>query len=145
MITEYIALGLIVLILAWMAYLELRLRKLFLGKKGVDLEDVIGRAISDTKTLFSEKENMEEAIHDIYKRLRTTIRGVEIVRFDAFSDSGGKQSFALALLNEEGNGVVLSSMYARDQVRVFAKPIKNYNSEHELSKEEQQVLKSAKI
>ena len=65
------------------------------------------------------------------------------MRYNAFADVGGKQSFATAILSEDGNGVVISSMYSRERVNVYAKPINNFSSEYELSKEEVQAIKEA--
>ena len=68
------------------------------------------------------------------------------VRFNPFkgTGAGGNQSFATALLNENGDGVVLSSLYSRERVSVYAKPVQKFSSEYELSGEEKQAIKSAK-
>ena len=67
------------------------------------------------------------------------------MRFNPFPDQGSNQSFAIGMLNEEGDGVVFSSLYSRDRMSVFAKPIKNNKSEYELSDEERKVLDRAKV
>ncbi len=77
-------------------------------------------------------------------RLNKSIRKVETVRFNPFLDAGGNQSFAISFINDEGNGVVLSSLYARDRMSIFAKPITGGKSEFELSSEEKEVLKKSK-
>ena len=56
---------------------------------------------------------------------------------------GGKQSFALALLDCKGDGVVLSSLYGREESRVYAKPVKGGLSEYTLSKEEEAAVQQA--
>ena len=81
----------------------------------------------------------------ISNKTKQSIRGLETIRFNPFSDQGSNQSFAIAMLNEDGDGVVLSSLYARDRMSVFAKPIKNNKSEYELSNEEKEVLSKIKI
>ena len=78
-------------------------------------------------------------------KLRKSIRGLETIRFNPFPDQGSNQSFAIGMLNEEGDGVVLSSLYSRDRMSVFAKPIKNSKSEYELSAEEKNALQKAKV
>jgi hypothetical protein len=65
------------------------------------------------------------------------------MRFNPFIDAGSNQSFAIALINDEGNGIVMSSLYARDRMSIFAKPIVNGKSEFELSSEEKDVLNKA--
>jgi len=65
------------------------------------------------------------------------------VRFNPFEDVGGDQSFAIALLDQHGNGLVLSSLHNRAETRVYAKPIQAGRSEYTLSAEEQQALAQA--
>ncbi len=72
-----------------------------------------------------------------------SVQKVGFVRFNPFSDTGGDNSFALALLDYRNNGVVLSSLYARDGVRVYAKHIENGEARHQLSKEEMHALQRA--
>ena len=78
-------------------------------------------------------------------KLQKSIRGLETVRFNPFSDQGSNQSFAIGMLNEKGDGVVLSSLYSRERMSVFAKPIKGGKSEYELTAEEKEVLKKAEV
>ncbi len=91
------------------------------------------------------REKTDTAISDMHRRLRRSIQGIRTVRFNPFADQGGNQSFATAFLNEDGDGVVISGLYSRDKVGVYAKPVKAHASEHELSDEEAQVLKEAKL
>jgi hypothetical protein len=69
---------------------------------------------------------------------------VSTVRFKAFEQNSSNQSFAIALVNELGNGVILSSLHHRDHVSVFAKPVAEYASTHDLTEEEKSVLTEAK-
>ena len=66
-----------------------------------------------------------------------------MVRFNPFSDVGGDQSFSLALLDKRNNGIVITSLYAREGSRVFGKPIENGLSPHSLSEEEKEAIKKA--
>ena len=79
-------------------------------------------------------------------RMKASVQGVGVVRFNPFQGdgSGGNQSFAVALLDETLSGVVFSSIYARDRVGVYAKPISLGSSEFELTHEEQTALNQAK-
>ncbi|MBU0612171.1 DUF4446 family protein [Patescibacteria group bacterium] len=129
----------------WMVKTEKRLKKFFIGKKANDLEDTIGVLENDIAKLKSAKEKAELEITEINKKLRKSIRGLETVRFNPFPDQGSNQSFAIGMLNEDGDGVVVSSLYSRERMSVFAKPIKNGKSEHELTEEEERVLKRAEI
>ena len=86
---------------------------------------------------------MQKNIDIINQKLRKSIRGLETIRFNPFSDQGSNQSFAIGMLNEEGDGVVFSSLYSREHVSVFAKPIKKMSSEYEMTKEEKDSLEKA--
>jgi hypothetical protein len=82
-----------------------------------------------------------------YARLESRSRGslqhVGVVRFNPFTDTGSDQSFAIALLDDERNGIVLSSLHGRAGTRVFAKPIQGGQATHALSDEEEQALAMA--
>ena len=129
----------------WIISTEKRLKRFFIGKKAKDLEDTIIELEKEIAKLNIAKEKIEEKLLVISNKTKQSIRGLETIRFNPFSDQGSNQSFAIAMLNEDGDGVVLSSLYARDRMSVFAKPIKNNKSEYELSKEEKEVLSKIKI
>lgn len=133
------------ILLFWMVRTEKRLKRFFLGKKAKDLEDTIEILEKNISELTSAKQKTEKDLSEINQKLKKSIRGLETVRFNPFPDQGGRQSFALSMLNEEGDGVIISSLYARDRNSVFAKPVKNGKSEHELTDEEREVLEKAKV
>jgi hypothetical protein len=72
------------------------------------------------------------------------VQGVGLVRFRAYQDTGGDQSFALALADGEGNGVVLSALYGRDATRIYAKPVEKWLSPKKLGDEEEEALAIAR-
>jgi len=92
-----------------------------------------------------EKQNLEIVtdISDLNKVLRNCIQKVGIVRYSAFKDTGSDLSFALALLDESNNGVVLNGIYSREMSNIYAKPVKNGKSTYTLSDEEQEALQKA--
>lgn len=71
------------------------------------------------------------------------ISHVGLVRFDAFDDTGGGQSFALALIDDDGDGVILTSLHSRQTTRVFIKDIRGGIADAPLSEEEQRALREA--
>ncbi|MGB0925346.1 MAG: DUF4446 family protein, partial [Minisyncoccia bacterium] len=81
-----------------------------------------------------------EHIVQLRNKLAKTIQNVSVVRFDALQDSGGMQSFAIGLTDSHKNGVVISSMYTRDRMNVFAKEITEGTSKHTLTDEETQAI-----
>jgi hypothetical protein len=146
---EIYALGaaalIIIILFIWVIWLQNKLGKLLVGKaKNLDESfALITKEVTDLKKFRAEAL---ETFKITDARLKKTISGVETIRFNPFKGdgSGGNQSFATAFLNEEKNGVIISSMYSRDHVSVFGKPIKNLISEHgELTNEEREVMKKA--
>ncbi|MDO8659778.1 MAG: DUF4446 family protein [Candidatus Parcubacteria bacterium] len=129
----------------WVFITEKRLKRFFLGKKAKDLEDTIEILEREIAQLNKAKENTEKDIVVINTKLKKSIRGVETVRFNPFSDQGSNQSFAVGMLNEEGDGVVISSLYSREHMSVFAKPVKDHKSTYEFSAEEKEALTKAKV
>lgn len=73
------------------------------------------------------------------------LRDIAVVRYDALSEGAGQLSFSLALLNATGDGVVLSSINGRAETRTYAKPILGGQSKQELSPEEAQAVRSARL
>ena len=135
----------ILLIFFWIITTEKRLKRFFVGKKAKDLEDTIVSLQNDIAELKKSKESMSTEISNINTKLKKSIRGLETIRFNPFPDQGSNQSFAISMLNEDGDGVVLSSLYARERMSVFAKPVKNSKSEYELTEEEKEAIKKAKV
>ena len=131
--------------IVWVVITEKRLKRFFLGKKAKDLEDTIVLLENEITKLKKAKDNIEKDITAINNKLKKSIRGLETIRFNPFPDQGSNQSFAIGLLNEEGDGVVMSSLYSRDRMSIFAKPIKNNKSEYELTVEEKEALKKAEV
>jgi len=140
-----ISLLFILLGVVWASITEKRLKKFFLGKKAKDLEDTIGNLEMEINKLNNSKDSLEKEIALINTKLKKSIRGLETIRFNPFPDQGSNQSFAIGMLNEEGDGLVISSLYSRERMSVFAKPIKAGKSEYELSAEEKEALLKAKV
>ncbi len=128
-----------------MVILQRRLRALMRGKKGADLEQTIVETRKHIDTLHAYMTEMAQDIEQHDKRLTGSIRGLHTVRFNPFKDSGGNQSFATCLLDERGDGVVLSSLFARDRMSIFAKPVAKYIPSFELTVEEKKALDGAAL
>jgi len=140
-ISFFVLTGIIILSgIVWAWKTEKRLRRFFAGKRGRDLEEAVAGLESNISELKKAKEKIEKELLEINQKLKKSIRGLHTIRFNPFADQGSNQSFAIGILNEEGDGVVLSSLYSRERMSVFAKPIKGGKSEYELTKEEKEVL-----
>jgi hypothetical protein len=73
-----------------------------------------------------------------------TLQRVGFVRFNAFADVGSELSYALAVVDAEGNGFLVSSIYSREEVRTYAKAIRKFAADKELSEEEQRAIEQTR-
>lgn len=134
---------LVIGLIAMLVKMNNRLNKLLEGKNAKTLEDTLIQIIDEIKRMNGAQITTDSLIKDINKRLKTSLTGVGIVRFNPFAHSGGNQSFAIAMLNEHGTGVIISTLYGREKTSIFAKPISKFKSEFELTKEESEALEKA--
>ncbi|MEI6400217.1 MAG: DUF4446 family protein [bacterium] len=140
-IIGFIAIGIFAIcMLVWNIKLERRIKKVFKTEKHESIDDVIEHLINHGQFLAEKNTALEQYASMIDERLKKRVLSSEVVRFNAWGDASGGQSFAMALIDEEGNGIILSSLYARDRMSVFAKPVKAWKSEYELTEEEKSVL-----
>ena len=141
-----ILLAIIVLLALWLVRVEWKLKKLLRGKTAATLEDSITTLLAELKDLQAARRDIENYLIGVEQRLKRSIQGIRTVRFNPFKDlnMGSNQSFATTFLDEEGNGVVISSLYSRDRVSVYSKPIRNGASEYELTDEERKSVEEAK-
>jgi len=117
-----------------------RLKRLALGRNG-SIEESVAILTRDTRELKEFRVELEKYLKLAESRLRGSVQGVGTVRFNPFtSGQGGNQSFATAFLDESGSGVVFSTLYSRDRVGVYAKPIENGASTFELTQEEKDAI-----
>ena len=92
------------------------------------------------------QEKLKEAflrIESLEKVSEKTIQKVGVVRFDPFNAPGGKQSFAVAVLDDKNNGFIISSLFVNEGNRVFAKAVKGGKSDYTLSNEELEAIDKA--
>jgi hypothetical protein len=135
----------IIILFSWVIWLQNKLGKLLVGKSK-NLDESLAVITKEIVELKKFRQSAEETFKSHDARLKKTISGVETIRFNPFKGdgSGGNQSFATAFLNEEKNGVIISSMYGRERMSIFSKPVKNLVSEYELTPEEKEALTKAK-
>lgn len=142
-ILVYILASIICILLVWIGLLEHRLKKFFAGTKAKNLEEVMLALGEEVKYLQESQKKVNAHLINVDTRLDKSIRNIETVRFNPFFDAGSNQSFAISFLNDNNDGVIISSLYARDRMSIFAKPIVGGKSEFELSAEEKEVLKKS--
>jgi hypothetical protein len=140
------------LLLVWILFLHFnfwqvqkKLKMFFAGKKATDLEGVLFEEIKRLKKSESEIKKLIKSSQALEKMASQSIQRVGVIRFNPFKETGGDQSFAIALLDSKDNGLVISSLYSREGTRIYSKPIKAGQSEYPLSTEEIEALKKAGV
>jgi hypothetical protein len=93
-------------------------------------------------TVKSELRRLGKDIEVTRAEVRETLQHLAMVRYDAFGDTGGKLSWSLALLDDNGHGVILTSINSRADARTYAKEIRSFASESKLSPEEEEALET---
>lgn len=106
------------------------------GSLGDVLDSHVGR-VADVARRLGELEGLHARLSE---RSATSIQHIGLVRFNPFEDTGSDQSFAIALLDDRRDGIVISSLHGRSNTRVFAKPVEGGQSSHALSDEETQAI-----
>jgi hypothetical protein len=139
----YILVATNLLSIVWLVASELRLRKILGGKRATDLETLITSLHTNVDTIAGTHDEIKRRLIRAEKRLARSVRNIKTVRFNPFADSGSNQSFATAIIDDHGDGVVLSSLYSRERVSIFAKPIEGGKPKYDLTEEEAHVLEQA--
>ena len=142
----YILATVALLLIIWIVRLEVKMRRLLRGGDGKSLEEIINNAHKSIAELQEFQKDSIEYFKNVESRLRRSVQSVEMIRFNPFKGEGvgGNQSFCTAFLNEKGDGAVISSLYSRDRVSIFSKPLAGFESTFELTDEEKEVLETAK-
>ena len=113
----------------------------------VRLDDSLRGVLQGQAEHVQRLERAIRALHSADKKQQVLIDGsvrrVGLLRYDAFEDVGGRLSFSCALLDDGGNGVVLTSINGRQETRVYAKPVAGGASSHNLSLEEEEAIRRA--
>ena len=115
----------------------------YLSGKSIDL--LLEQYVGAVGTISKQVNECMLRLEKIENKLRLSVDRAEMIRFSAFENMGSELSFALALLNQEGSGVVLSSINNRDESRVYAKPVVTGESSYNLSSEERVVIAKAQV
>jgi hypothetical protein len=123
--------------------IDARLAGLTRGAGGHDLEAVLDAHLDKVYAVARELDELTARAAVLEAAQRRSFQRVGLVRFNPFEETGGNQSFALALLDAAGNGWVLSSLHARSGTRVYAKAIKAGRADAALSDEESAAIGQA--
>ncbi|HET9828274.1 MAG TPA: DUF4446 family protein [Nocardioidaceae bacterium] len=95
-------------------------------------------------TVPADLEGLRGEVQALRVEAAEALRHLAVVRYDAFGDMGGRLSWSLALLDEAGNGVVLTSIHGRSEARTYAKNIAGWSCDQQLSPEEEEAVSAAR-
>lgn len=141
----------VVLIIIWLAILTYFLLSYLKEKRRV-VKEIKDKGLQDSieKILLSQAQ-IEDKIKELQKNDNSignlaakSITKIGAIRYNPFSDTGGDQSFSVALLNLDNNGIVITSLYNREENRVYAKSINQGQSKYHLTEEEKEAINKAK-
>jgi hypothetical protein len=123
-----------------------RIRKeysVLLGDGDSDLVGAVSAAIRRIDDMGQRVDGVAAANQKIAEIGRLALQKFHLVRYDAFDDMGGRLSFSAAVLDDHGDGVVITSINGRTETRTYAKPVRNLESDHNLSEEERAAIAGA--
>lgn len=110
------------------------------GDEGATFAVAVDRSAAAAAALRTDVAGLRDDLAAVRADLSDALRHVAVVRYDAFGDLGGRLSFSAALLDDAGDGLVLTSIAGRAETRTYAKGVAGGRSEHELSPEEQEAV-----
>lgn len=129
--------------------LTLRMRKmrnqwqtLLRGVQGENLEKMLYDHMRERATMETDLAGLKERQTVLEDKILSAKRYLGLVRYDAFHDIGGEQSFSLAVYDDEGNGAILSTLVGRSEVRVYCKEMENGQANTSLTEEEQKAVRA---
>ena len=139
-----VLIGLVIWLAIRLRRIESSYRTLTTGTSAGNLEAVLDDHLRQVRQATERVTELDELTRQIERASRSHVQRLGFLRFNPFRDSGGDQSFAVTFADQDGNGVVISSLHGRDATRVYAKPLAVWESVYPLTDEEQQAIREAK-
>lgn len=143
LVVSIILLVLIIVCFVQISKFKKKYIKFMLGKNGANLENDIMTLYDDNKYMKLSIDKNREDIKELFKKHETAFQKVGLVKYDAFTEMGGKLSFALALLDEKNNGFIINSVHSSEGCYSYTKRIKDGDSQLALSNEEKVAVERA--
>lgn len=146
-----LGLGLSALTIVWLGVLTFfvwqgrgSINKLFPLSGERDIRRKFEELLNTVEGFDKDLKNSNQKLGEIEREGLLHLKKVKLLRYNPYNDTGGDQSFIVAILNDNGDGLVITSLHARSGTRVFAKPVIDGKAQkYELSKEEQDLVSSA--
>jgi hypothetical protein len=136
---------LVVVLLVRFTKIMKRQSRLLRGADGQSIERMLLEHADTRQDMATQLAEARESGTSNAAALRFCLQKTGMVRYDAFADVGGEQSFSIALLDAENSGFILSGLFSRNDMRVYAKPVSSGASSLALTPEEEKALASARI
>ena len=135
------------LLAVWLVLRTRRLARLAAFQPNLpgDLRVMLEREIGRLDKLVREVEDARDRLPPVERQAAAAVQHVGIVRFNPYEDTGGQQSFVLAMLDAGGTGFVVSSLHSRQATRLYLKQLTNGRSEAQLSEEETEAIRQAGV
>lgn len=111
--------------------------------KGDNIDEMLKEYIEKVENIDKENKEIEKYCELLKNKVEGCIYKIGLVRYNAYKDTGSNLSFALAMLNEKNDGVVLNGIYSRDSSNIYCKTVKNGVSEYAISSEEKEAIEQA--
>lgn len=124
--------------------LRKRYRKMMMGRDELNLEELLNRHGALIEEALRQQQQTGARLEEVEEKLQLAVAGVGLVRYNAFRETGSDLSFSLALLDRNLDGIVLTSLFGREESRCYGKPVKQGKSSYFLSEEEVQALDEAR-
>lgn len=110
---------------------------------GNNLDEMLKSYIGEVNRVKQKNDEIVAYCKNLDNNIKICTQKIGIVRYNAFKDTGSDLSFALAILDDYNNGVVLNGIYARESSNIYAKPVQNGESKYILSNEEKEAIDKA--
>ncbi|MCI9386678.1 MAG: DUF4446 family protein [Lachnospiraceae bacterium] len=143
-----LSISVILLILIIITFVQIskfkkKYKKFMLGKDGANLEKDIMTLYEDNKFMKLSIDRNRDDIKTLYKKHEKSFQKIGLVKYDAFTEMGGKLSFALALLDENNSGFIINSVHSSEGCYSYTKRVKDGDSQLALSNEEKVAVERA--
>ncbi len=143
--------GLVGIFFVWLGVLtflvwrqNLLLRSLFPKSGGRDVRKKFEEILTEIENFGLGLSSLEKKVVQLKSEGLSHIQRIELLRFNPYDDTGGDQSFVVALLDDKGSGIVITSLHARSGTRIFAKDVVSGKAgKYKFSVEEEKVIKKA--
>ena len=142
----FLALGALLIwnvVLTFLFFRNSKKTKQFFETDKGNIYELLVSSINHSKKVEAHSAQIEKELARIGDIIKNSFQKTAIVRYNPFKDTGGNQSFSLAILDLDNNGFIITSMHSRESSRVYAKPVTKGRSTHNLSAEEIEVFSEA--